>query len=250
MKSILLHSVLVIVLSAFSGCGLDSDCFGSAGQKIREEVAVSPFSSIEVQEGIELIVASGDTHRVVVASGKNIMDNVEVSVVEGRLFLKTEQPCGLLSGDKVVTIYVTAPELTEIRSYTQYAVRSEGVLDFDRLTLKSVVLSEPDGVATGEFFLNVDVAVLNIEANEFANFEVSGRAERLRLRLVDGTVRAFMPDLEVLDVNIYHRSAQDITIRPSASVSGALWGTGDLILLNTPPVVEVEENYTGKVIYN
>lgn len=250
MRAILKYCILILVFIAFWGCGLSADCLGSAGETIREEIAIPPFSSIEVHEDIELIVARGDTHKVVVSAGKNIIDNVRVSVVEGRLFLSTDEPCGWQSGNKVTSIYVATPELTEIRSYTQFAVRSEGVLNFDRLTLKSVVLQEPEGVATGEFFLDVDVDRLSIEANEFANFEIKGRADALWLRLVDGTVRAYMPDLVVLDADVYHRSAQHITIRPLMSVKGSLWGTGDLILLNTPEVITVEENYTGKVIYD
>lgn len=249
-RAILQYITLVLLFSVLGGCGLSTDCLGSAGETISEEVTIAPFSSIEVHEDIELIVARGDVHKVVVSAGKNIIDNVGVDVVEGRLFLTTDEPCGWQSGNKVTSIYVTTPELTEIRSYTQFAVRSQGVLDFERLTLKSVVLQEPEGVATGEFFLHIDVDRLSIEANEFANFEIKGRADALWLSLVDGTVRAYMPDLEVLDAQVYHRSAQHITIRPLLSVKGSLWGTGDLILLNTPEVIEVEENYTGKVIYD
>lgn len=241
---------LFLLMAGTQGCNVSADCLGSAGESVRREITPESFDRIEVYEDIELIVSKGEAHGVVVTAGKNLIDDVTLEVAEGKLTISTKRPCALTSGNKVVQVFVTTPELSEIRSYTQYAVRSEGVLDFDRLRLKSVVLAETTGVAIGEFFLQVAVNTLEIEANVLANFEISGKADHLRLRMVDGTVRGYMPDLEVMTADIYHRSAHDITIRPTVSVTGSLWGTGNLILLHTPPVVEVEENYTGKVIYD
>ncbi|MBL7472441.1 GIN domain-containing protein [Robertkochia sediminum] len=251
MFKILCNTILLFLLMAGAqGCDVSTDCLGSAGESVRREITLSSFDGIVVYEDIELIVAKGEAQKVEVIAGKNLIDDVALEVAEGKLIVSTKRPCAFTSGNKVVQLVVTTPELSEIRSYTQYAVRSEGVLDFDRLRLISVVLSETTGVAIGEFFLNVDVNTLEIEANVLANFEISGKADHLRLRMVDNSVRGYMPDLEVMTADIYHRSAHDITIRPTVSVTGSLWGTGDLILLNTPPVVEVEENYTGKVIYD
>ena len=38
-------------------------------------------------------------------------------------------------------------------------------------------------------------------------------------------------------------------VNPQASIKGSIFGTGDVISVNRPPVVEVEELYTGRLIF-
>jgi hypothetical protein len=38
-------------------------------------------------------------------------------------------------------------------------------------------------------------------------------------------------------------------VNPQASLKGDLYGTGDLISKNHPPIVEVEQFYTGELIF-
>ena len=38
-------------------------------------------------------------------------------------------------------------------------------------------------------------------------------------------------------------------INPQQSLTGVITGTGDVIAVNRPPVVDVEERYTGRLIF-
>jgi len=49
-------------------------------------------------------------------------------------------------------------------------------------------------------------------------------------------------------VEIYHRGSNDIIVNPIQELKGDLYGTGNLISINTPPVLEVVRHYQGRLI--
>jgi len=48
---------------------------------------------------------------------------------------------------------------------------------------------------------------------------------------------------------VYHRGSNDMIVNPQISLTGELRGTGNLISLNTPPIVEIDQLYTGQLIF-
>ena len=51
------------------------------------------------------------------------------------------------------------------------------------------------------------------------------------------------------NVDIFHRGSNDMIVNPHVSLSGELRGVGDLISVNEPPTVNVEQFYTGELIF-
>lgn len=249
MKRLFIYISFLFLLINLSGCENAGDCLRSTGDPVEEVLAVGDFKRILVNEDISMVISQGDQYSVKVETGENLLEDFKAEVIDGQLILTMENTCELLREYKTTRVHVTAPDITEIISNTQFDIRSEGVLNYNNLSLKSFTFSGDRWVVSGEFFIEVNVQKLSILANELANFEVWGAADKLSVRLTDGHVRAYMPELVVREAEIFHRSSLDITINPTESVTGELWSTGDLILMNTPPVVEVTRNYKGKVVY-
>lgn len=239
---------MLLLVIQFTGCESGGDCFRPAGDTIRQDIPVAPFSEIFVNEDIEMILSQGPEFKVVVETGEHLIDDFKAEVTEGRLILSMENTCKVFRAYNAVRVFVSAPEITSIISSTQFAIRSQGELNYSKLSLFSDAFADENVIASGEFRLQVRVGHLSILANELANFEISGTANTMRIYLADGSVRVYMPELRVGFANIYHRSSQDITLYPLDSVKGELWGTGNLRLLNVPSVIEVKENYKGKLI--
>ena len=57
-------------------------------------------------------------------------------------------------------------------------------------------------------------------------------------------------DLIAQQVTINHRGSNDMIVNPQQSLTGVIRGTGDVISLNQPPIVDVEIIYTGDLIFN
>ena len=239
-----------LLLFVFYGCSNVGDCLTTAGTIIQEELQVDPFDRILVNEDVEMIVSQGDAYKVVVETGENLIGDFSAEVVDGKLILTMGNTCELIRPHNITKVYVTAPELREIVSSTQFRISSVGVLSYERLKISSFTFSDDRWVVNGEFDLNVDVGELNVLGNEMANFEVQGKADVLKVLLKDGSVRLYAPELTVRAAEVIHRSTLNITINPTESVTGELLSTGDLILVNTPPVIDVVQKYKGQVITN
>ena len=177
MKNYLLLSFsFIFFLSCNSEKGLN--CFQAEGERIEQEIPVEAFSKIIVEERLQLIVKQGETQKVVLATGENLVNDIEVSVTDGVLTLFNDNGCNLVRDYNISKVYVTTPELTEIRNASGYEVQSDGVLSFDSLTLTSEDVEEEDFYhKDGDFRLELDVNTLNITANGLSNFFISGAAE-------------------------------------------------------------------------
>ena len=73
----------------FFGCDSDKglNCFQAAGDIIQEEFTVEPFDKITVWERTQLFIKQGDTQKVVVETGENLLNDIEVQIKDGVLNL-------------------------------------------------------------------------------------------------------------------------------------------------------------------
>jgi hypothetical protein len=245
-KSVLLVFVLFLVL----GCSKPGDCIEPAGNLITKEFDVSQtfFDKVIVYKGVALVITDGPEYKVTVKTGENLMDNVEVKVENGRLAIKDNTSCNLVRDYGLTTVYVTAPNLTEIHSKTEQDIVSNGVLTYPILRLFSIDLT--DGAGTNDFKLQVDNGQLVIENNNVSRYYISGKTNHLIVGFYDGNGRFEGPNLHAKLINIYHRGSNDIIVYPIDEINGEMVSTGNLIIKNTPPVDSVKELFRGRKIYN
>ena len=112
-------------------------CIQSAGAPETQVLSVDPFDKILVNRDIELVVKQGEDYKVEIQTGKNLLSNIEVTVVDTQLQLTDTNSCNFVRDFGLTKMIVTTPFLKEIRSSTQYSTSSDGVLTFDNLTLIS-----------------------------------------------------------------------------------------------------------------
>lgn len=224
------------------------DCFQNSGNIITQSFEVQEFTKVTVFERIELIVKEGPSHEVVVETGEFLMDEIEVKVENGKLLLKNNNGCNLTRDFGITKIYITAPNLTEIRSSTGLQTSSAGVLNYPELSLISEDFNEAYHT-NGLFVLQVNCERLNVTVNNLSTCFIDGTVENLKLQFFSGDARFEGRNLIAQNINIYHRGSNDIIINPQVSLVAHLVGTGDVIVVNTPPVLDIQEQYTGRVIF-
>lgn len=236
----------------FCTCEKPSDCIESAGEIINQEYQMMAFDRIEVHQGVELIITQGDVYKVIVQTGKNLLDNIEVSQENNILTLKDHTSCNWVRDYGLTKVFITAPNLVEIYSKTDRNISSTGVLTFPILKLFAF---DPDadnlpGAGTGDIILEIDNDYIEIQSNNVARFYISGQTNYASFNIYFGDTRIDSPNLFADEVFVYHRGSNDIITYPISKVSGTLVSTGDLILKNNPSINEVQELYQGRVIYN
>jgi hypothetical protein len=246
MKKILY--ILSIIILASCNSENAPDCFQNSGDIIQKEFTVTDFTKITVFERIELIIKEGAAHKVIVETGEFLMDEIEVKVENGRLLLNNNNGCNLTREFGITKIYVTAPNLTEIRSSTGLPTRSDGVLTYPNLTLFSEDHSDvfhTDGI----FNLHIENSSLRIILNNLSSLTMEGNTDNLNINFASGDARFEGRNFIAQNVTIYHRGSNDIIVNPQVSLTANLVSTGDVIVVNTPPTLDIQEQYTGRVIF-
>jgi len=200
-------------------CSCDSeqanDCFQKAGPIIQQDIVVSVFDKILVNRDIELVVKDGPEQKVVLETGKNLIQDVAVIVVDNR----------------------------------QYDISSDGVLSYPSLTILSENFGAKDTFVNANFNLQVDNNTFRVVFNNLSNCFVSGKTNNLNITFASGTSRFEGRDLTAQNVKFWNRGSNDMIVNPQQSITGTISGTGDVISVNAPPDIDVEQLYTGRLIF-
>lgn len=244
-----LFYILTIVL--ISACDSDSlgDCFQKSGVIIQKEIAVDNFNKIFVNRDIELIVKDGANQKIIIETGENLLNDVSASVMDEKLILINSNTCNFVRNYGITKVYVTAPNITEIRSSTQYDVSSDGVLSYPSLTVLAEDFGAPNTIPNGNFNLQIDNNTFILVFNNISNCFVSGKTKNLHITLASGTSRFEGRDLEAQNIQLWNRSSNDMIVNPVQQIKGKINGVGDVISVNKPAIIEVEELYKGRLIF-
>jgi hypothetical protein len=237
----------------FSGCNSENagDCFQTAGTLTRESRAVAEFSTITVFEYLNLVVRQGPNYAVEVESGKNLLNEITAEVIDGRLVLRNDNRCNLFRDYGISTVYVTAPNLTQIRSSTGFLVSSEGALTYPELTLISERFNNPEADATdGHFEMEFAGTRLNVVVNGIAYLKLHGSADLFNVLIAAGDARIEAQDLQARLVVVNHRGSNDLFVDPQERIAGVIRGYGDVIGVNRPAEVEVSELFNGRLRFS
>ncbi|MCK0161779.1 head GIN domain-containing protein [Allomuricauda sp. F6463D] len=251
-SSMIEKSVLFILSLLFVSCNGDNvpDCFQNAGDIVRIKVDVSDFSTITVFENLNVVLKQGDEQLVEIETGEFLLNDVTAVVDESRLVLRNENGCNYVRDYGITTVYVTSPNITEIRSGTGLLISSDGVLSYPSLTLISESYNNPETDTTdGSFDLELDATTVRVTVNGIAYFKLDGNTVNFNLNVAAGDSRIEAENMEATNVTINHRGSNDVFVNPQQRLSGVIRGTGDVISVNTPPEVDVEELFNGRLIF-
>jgi len=244
-------SLLSLVFFAMS-CNSDNapDCFKNSGALRRIEVEVAEFENITVFENLNLVLKQGAEQKVELESGEFLLEGLTAEVTDNRLILRNENGCNLLREYALSTVYVTSPNIREVRSSTGLLVSSDGVLNYPNLNLVSESFNEPEAATTsGTFDLDLNVQSVRIVVNGIAYFKLRGVAQNLFVSIPAGDTRVEAEGLMAQTVRINHRGSNDILVNPQESISGIIRGYGNVISSNRPTEIDVEETFEGRLIF-
>ncbi|WP_396167285.1 head GIN domain-containing protein [Flavobacterium sp.] len=244
--------ILLSFLLVFISCEKPSECYESTGDMVTRTIPVNPFTRIKVYRGIAVVITEGPEYKVEIKSGSNLIDNVSVTQNDNQLVFTDNTTCNWLREYGQTTVYVTTPNLEEIYSKTERNISSNGTLTYP--TLRIFALDKDadgeEGAGTGDFYLTLNNSQLVVENNNVSRYFISGTTNEANLNLYAGDGRIDASNLTSQTIKVYHRGSNDMIVRPMQSITGKMVSTGDILLKNNPPIVEVQQLYQGHVIYN
>lgn len=243
--------IYIVVIVIISSCSSEKspDCIQTVGEIIQKEYDLERFDTITAYDKIKVVLKQSPVQRVVLETGENLMNDISVSNEAGNLLLKSGNNCNMFREYNVTTVYVESPNLHTVKNFSGVSIVSDGILAYDTLNL----ISENSGEigmyrVDGTFDVNVNCENLKIVINNLCTTTIKGSASNLNIDYADGDARFEGRFLKAKNVTVFHRGTNDIIISPEEKLTGKLVSTGNLILANTPPVLQVEELYKGRVI--
>ncbi len=226
------------------------DCVQAAGNSISKEYIVSEFSKIRIEDDITLYLKQGDTQNVKLETGENLLSDISVTIEGKTLVVKDQNDCNLVRDYGITKVFVTTPNITEIRNSSAYDVIGEGVLQFPNLTLVSNSSAGPETIRkSGDFMMNVICEEFHVVANGQSVFYITGNTEKATLSFEDEMPRFEGKDFIINELTVFQRSANKMIVNPQQSIVGEIRATGDIISHNLPPLVEVKELFTGRLLF-
>ena len=247
-----MKKIIYILTLLFFACNSEDadDCFQTAGEIIQVEIDIPDFNRILVNRDIELTIKQASNYKVTIETGKNLFNDVEVEVIDNRLELSDNNTCNYVRDFSITKIYVEAPNITNIRTSSQYEISSDGILNYPELSLVSENFNGDSEFTVGDFRLSVNSEKLDIVSNNISFFYLDGQVENIFVGFFAGSGRFEGRNLIAQNVEISHRGSNDMIVNPQQSLIGQLRGTGNLISINEPPIVDVEQIYIGELIFD
>ena len=256
MRKFVLHIVTFCCLILVTSCGISEDCFKGNGNQITQTFPLDNFSKIKVYDGVGLVVKEGPSYEVKVKTSENIIDEIEVKLEGNMLVVRDNSTCNIARDYGQTVVYVTVPDGTilpliqelELHCKTEQKIQSDGILHSPIIRLFSIG-DDGDSAGIGNFYIHVDNGQLVVESNNISNFYINGHCEEMLLNFYFGDGRFYGENLQAENIKVYHRGSNDMMVFPIQKIEGTIFATGNIILENVPPVVDVEEVFRGRVIY-
>lgn len=244
----LLKSCLFLFLITSCDSEDAGDCFQKAGTIEQYEISVSAFNNILVNERIELIIKEGPTEKVILETGKNLKNDIIIEVIENQLIATNNNTCNIVRDYGITKVYVTAPNITEIRNSSELVISSDGVLAYPNLTLLAEDWQN-DYLNLGDFDIEVNNTSTRVVSNGISNFYIKGNTTNLNITFAAGDSRFEGENLIAANVRVSSKSTNDILINPRDKIEGDIFSLGDVFAYNEPAIINVTEHYKGKLIF-
>ena len=231
-----------VALLLMLGCNnTNFDCVKKAGDNTTVELLLPPFHSININDGINVILKSGNVQEVKLTAGENLISGIKLSVDEdGFLNIYNENNCNWVRSYRDINLHLTLDTLARINHYGFGLLSSEGVVTFNNFTVNI-----KDG--TGDVQLEIDNERLYIVNNSIANCYISGQTNDFIVGYYynDGICQA--EGLSAKTVSINHLGTNTIAVNPSESLIGSLQSSGDILYHGTPQNIGINVTGTGKL---
>lgn len=256
MRKIILYIIPVCFLILATSCGISEDCFKGNGNQITRTFPLDSFSTIKVYDGVGLVVKEGPNYEVKITTSDHIIDDLDIQRNGKMLIVQDHSTCNIARDYGQTTVFVTIPDGTilpliqelELHCKTEQKIRSEGVLHSPIIRLFSIG-DDGDGAGTGDFHLAIDNGQFVVESNNVSNFYINGHCNEMLLNFYFGNGRFYGENLQVENIKVYHRGSNDMMVYPVQKIEGTIFATGNVVLENVPPIIDVEEVFRGRVIY-
>lgn len=153
-------------------------CFKSAGEDAEKEIPLESFNKLLLREKIQYVLVQDTVEKIVLKGGKNLLNFIEYSIVDGKLEVSNENTCAFLrSFKKKVIAEIHFKELINLHFEGTEPLTNEGTLQLNWFTFLI-----RDGAGSVDLRINAD-AVYATVSHGWGDFTFSGQVNHANLNV-------------------------------------------------------------------
>lgn len=244
--------LLLMAIPLFLSCNSEdaSDCFQTSGDMITRSVSLPTFTKVRIDNDVSIEITQGNTQEITIETRANLWSDLAF-FVEGDTFIaQNNNDCNFFREALHTTVKLTTPNLVDIKNNSFGEVRSNGTLNFPNLRLESrTTVGLPSVNKSGDFILDLTCGNFTVVANGNSDFFISGTTDTANIVFSDEFPLFKGDDFLIQDLTLRHVGAAPMIVHPVNSITGEIRATGDVIARNEPPIVDVQELFTGQLIF-
>jgi hypothetical protein len=224
MRSLRIFVLLTLAL-LLTSCQPNRSVTGSTPNLPGKEIDVADFNAIEVSSALNTRISQGDTFKVTVYAGKDLIDQVQVQKVGSSLRLSLDSLLSLTS--TAPEIHITLPRLDEL--HVNGASRAE----ITHLTAHEDVLIIVSGASQVQGTL--DAAVAKFDVSGASNVRLDGSADNVILT-VSGASRLDLHSFRTRNVQAELSGASSAQANVTGNLDYRLSGASHLTYQGRPAI--------------
>lgn len=242
MKKTIIHIGIVAVLFMLGCDNTSFDCVKKAGDLTTITLALPPFHSININDGINVIIKTGNAQEVKLTAGENLLSGIKANVDNaGFLNIYNENSCNWVRSYKDINMHITLDTLHRVNHYGFGVLSSDGVLTF-----KNFHINLKDGA--GDIRLAIDNQSLILISNSISNCYISGHTNNFTVGFYYNDGICWAQDLLARKVNVEHLGTNTIEVNALETLTGSLQSNGDIVYHGNPENIDINVTGTGELL--
>lgn len=216
-------------------------CAGAEGSKEEVVKKVDPFTAIELNGKVDLVLTQDTVCRVKVTAGSAVIPSVQTAVQDGKLIITNNSECAWLQNPtQKVTVYASIKQLKNLRYNGSGTINCTNTLLCDTLRFYS-------NIGAGIVNLNVAADQLYAEIEfESTTLNIKGTAN---YSYCYGNARADM-NLEnflVKHLKIGWVGARDVRVHATDRLEAVIYHTGNVYYKGSPAQINTIYYASGRL---
>ena len=244
MKKTILYLVILFAIPNWM-CKKENacDCLKGTGDISNEERALASFSSVEVEDNVNVIFQEDTLQQVTVQAGANLIQNITTDIVEGKLVIKNKNKCNFVRRYDIpinVYIHVLRNQIFSIKTMGTGLISNTNSCTNDSIDLQIESSGDIEFQMGG-------LCKTYTHQHGAGDLTLKGSCEQLII-YSKGTGFTITDACTNIYTWVYTNTTGKITVQSTALLIAIIDGSGNVYYTGNPNTIQKTENATGKLL--
>lgn len=210
------------------------------------EQHTTAFSEIKIPKNVSAQIIQDSIYKIKIYAKKDLIQHIHFQIKNHCLNIENSALCQMFQSSENAFIQIHTPNLSKISSETQHRIFSTDTLYFPNISLINNTIKK---VPSTHFDLILNNNSVYVEDNQIAKFELKGKTKKLNIAFYGGNCSLHAKHFQADSIQLYHRSNQHLYVYPTEIIEGSILSTGNVYAKYKPKKINVQQAYTGALIF-